>query len=94
MKMNHDRNPLFEALNFKQKRVLEVGPGDGVFTRRYLPEAAEIVCVEPNEGIFEALQSDWLAAGHSARLSLINGRFEEVDLPPQAFDFVIFAHSF
>ena len=92
--MKDDRNPLFDPLEFEHKQVLEVGPGDGAFTVRYLPAAASVVCIEPDATIFKTLQENWQTAGHSATLSLLNGRFEETPLPTEAFDFVIFAHSF
>lgn len=71
-------------------RVLEIGPGTGVATRRLLEAGAVVVAVEPDPALADYLVDSALGAD----VQVVPGLFEEVDLEADAFDLVVAATSF
>ncbi len=71
--------------------TLEIGPGTGQATADLLRRGARVTAVEigPNLAAFLRRKFDG-----DARLQVITGAFEEVDLPSGAFDLVFAATSF
>jgi SAM-dependent methyltransferase len=72
-------------------RILEIGAGPGLATKRLAESGASVVAVEPNEALAEQLRGS-LASGHA--IEVIVAPFEEVDLPPSSFDLVTSATAF
>ena len=69
------------------RRVLEIGPGEGVLTRALLDRGATVVAVEVDPALVEELEflfADEIAEG---RLQLVPGDATKVDFPP--FDIVV-----
>jgi 16S rRNA (adenine1518-N6/adenine1519-N6)-dimethyltransferase len=69
------------------RRVLEIGPGEGVLTRALLDRGAHVTAVEIDPALVEELEfffADDIADG---RLELILGDATRVDFPP--FDIVV-----
>ena len=74
-------------------RMLEVGPGSGLATRRMLAyQPSMLVAVEPDRGF--AAELDQLAAAYPGRMQWLNARFEDAALPAQTFDLAFAATSF
>jgi SAM-dependent methyltransferase len=71
-------------------RVIEVGPGTGLVTRRLLGAGAHVTGIEPN-----AAMSAYLGRTITdPRLDVIVDAFEDVDLSPDSFDLAVAATSF
>ena len=66
-------------------RVLEIGSGDGRLTRRYAPNVASIIAIDPDAGAIAELQQEF---------SHVDARaigVEALTLPDQSVDVVLFA---
>jgi SAM-dependent methyltransferase len=70
-------------------RVLELGPGTGLVTRRLLEAGATVVAVEPNANLAAHLR-----AAFGARLTVLEATFEEAAVGEDAFDLALAATSF
>ncbi|MCM2466453.1 16S rRNA (adenine(1518)-N(6)/adenine(1519)-N(6))-dimethyltransferase RsmA [Methanoculleus oceani] len=69
------------------RRVLEIGPGEGILTRALLDRGAEVIAVEIDPALVEELEivfADEIAEG---RLEIVRGDAKKVDIPP--FDIVV-----
>lgn len=71
------------------RRVLEVGIGDGRFTRRYAHLVASVVALDPDAKVVDALRENALPSNVNARAA----DFLVTPLPVFAFDLVLFAWS-
>ena len=71
-------------------RVIEVGPGTGLVTRRLLGAGAHVTGIEPNTAM-SAYLGRTIA---DPRLDVIVDAFEDVDLSPDSFDLAVAATSF
>jgi SAM-dependent methyltransferase len=71
-------------------RVLEVGPGTGIVTRRLLTAGARVVAVEPDPSLASYLKE----AMSSEDLQIIGASFEEAEIDAGAFDLAVAATSF
>lgn len=72
-------------------RVVEIGAGTGQATRRLIDAGASVVAVEPAQALAEQLVA---RVTPNDRLEVIVGAFEDVDLPPFAFDLATAATAF
>lgn len=72
------------------RRVLEIGPGTGQVTGRLLAAGAEVVAVELGTRLAGALRR---ALPHE-RLTVVEGDFATVDLPPGPYDLAVCATAF
>src|SRR6185437_1340872 len=70
-------------------RILEVGPGTGLVTRRLLATGASVVAVEPNPNLASYLRD---AFGHD--LTVVEALLEEAELDDGDFDLALAATSF
>jgi SAM-dependent methyltransferase len=73
-------------------RVLEIGPGTGLVTRRLLAAGASVVAVEPNPNLAAFLRQSFEDVGTALRV--IEAPFEEAELNDAAFDLAVAATSF
>jgi 2-polyprenyl-3-methyl-5-hydroxy-6-metoxy-1,4-benzoquinol methylase len=73
--------------SFAGLRVLEIGCGDGRLTRRYAPQAASVIAIDPSAGSVAALRAEQPAV--DARAVGI----EDLELPPGSIDVAIFSWS-
>jgi len=69
------------------RRVLEIGPGEGILTRALLDRGASVVAVEIDPGLVEELEVTFADDIDEGRLEIIPGDATKVDLPP--FDIVV-----
>jgi ubiquinone/menaquinone biosynthesis C-methylase UbiE len=84
---------LQDVLDWKGKRLLEIGCGDGRLTQRLAAFGpASIEAVDPDPGRIR-LARKALPRGGSRRIHLHVGHAEKLRYPDAAFDAVVFAWS-
>jgi SAM-dependent methyltransferase len=71
-------------------RVVEVGPGTGIVTRRLLSAGARVVAIEPDPALARHL-ADAFAGRH---LEIVNAPFEEAGLADDSAELIVAATSF
>ena len=69
------------------RRVLEVGPGEGILTRALLDHGAHVIAVEIDPALVEELEIVFADEIEGSRLEIVSGDAKKVDLPP--FDIVV-----
>ena len=82
-----------QSIDFTNKDVLEIGCGSGKFTLEYLLQANSILAIDPDSEGIETLQESW----PSNQPPTVDFRVADIltlDLPPDAYDVVIFSRSF
>jgi SAM-dependent methyltransferase len=72
-------------------RVVEIGAGPGLATKRLLEACASVVAVEPSEALAAQLSA---RMGIAAGLEVVVSAFEDAELVPSSFDLVVAATSF
>ena len=72
-------------------RVLEIGAGSGLATKRLLECAGFVVAVEPSDALAEQLRA---RLGTAEWLEVVVAAFEDVELPSSSFDLVTAATAF
>lgn len=78
--------------SFAGLRVLEIGCGNGRLTQRYAADAASVLAIDPDEAALARFRETMPAAlrGH---VELGAAPLEDLDLPGDRFDIVLFAWS-
>jgi 16S rRNA A1518/A1519 N6-dimethyltransferase RsmA/KsgA/DIM1 with predicted DNA glycosylase/AP lyase activity len=74
-------------VSFASRRVVEIGCGDGRLTRHYARVAESVVAIDPDADAVAELASEFPTV--DARVI----GFEELVLPPQSIDIVLFSWS-
>ena len=69
------------------RRVLEIGPGEGVLTRALLDRGAHVSAVEIDPALVEELELAFADEIEENRLEIVLGDAKKVDIPP--FDIVV-----
>jgi len=69
------------------RRVLEIGPGEGILTRALIERGAEVIAVEIDPALVEELEVTFADEIGEGRLEIIKGDARKVDIPP--FDIVV-----
>ncbi|MDN7011582.1 16S ribosomal RNA methyltransferase A [Methanoculleus sp. FWC-SCC3] len=64
------------------RRVLEIGPGEGILTRALLDRGAEVIAVEIDPALVEELEIAFADEIGEGRLEIIHGDAKKVDIPP------------
>ena len=83
---------LKEMTEWRGKRVLEIGCGDGRLTRRLASLGAQIEAIDPNKEMI-VLARKQLPARYSDRVQFKVRTAEDLKYPPGTFDIVVFAWS-
>jgi SAM-dependent methyltransferase len=71
------------------RRILEIGPGTGLVTRRLLATGSSVVAVEPNPNL-----ATYLEDACAGDLRVVEATLEDAELEQGAFDLVVAATSF
>lgn len=74
----------------KEDRVLEIGPGTGVLTRRILPLVQALISVEIDRDLCKMLVKEF---GQRENFLLLQGDFLELDVDPQLISFEKFQNQ-
>jgi ubiquinone/menaquinone biosynthesis C-methylase UbiE len=78
--------------DFRDRRVLELGCGDGRLTLGIAEEAASVLAFDPDrEAVERARQS--LPAEFAERVTYLVASGKEIDIEPLSFDLVVFSWS-
>ncbi len=77
------KNNVKEA-SLKEARILEIGPGTGILTRRLLPLVQSLVAVEIDQDLCKLLTNN---LGKKENFLLLQGDFLSLDLPSLLVDF-------
>lgn len=77
------------GIDFKNKKILEVGCGTGRFTERMLPLCKEIVCIDPDDAALSVLRNNL----NDTRITIFKGSLETIDIKKEYFDYVVFPWS-
>ena len=83
---------LRELVDFRGKRVLELGAGDGRLTFGYARQAASVLAVDPDEEAIAAAR-EALPRRLARKVELRVAGAEELDDLPAAFDLAFFSWS-
>lgn len=85
---------IHELVEFRGKRVLEVGCGDGRMTWRYADQAASVLALDTDEmKIEEAIDSTPRDLRSRVDFLVADITDKELELPQDSFDVAILAHS-
>jgi ubiquinone/menaquinone biosynthesis C-methylase UbiE len=83
---------LAEVVDFRAKRVLEVGAGDGRLTWRIAAETASLLAIDPDEERIEHARAD-LPGELSGRVNFRVMDAAELDVPRRSFDVALLSWS-
>jgi tRNA1(Val) A37 N6-methylase TrmN6 len=85
---------LSDLVDMHQRRVLEIGSGDGRLTWRYAARAAHVTAVEPFAGSLEKARAA-LPAALRGRVHFHHGDIGDfaASRPPELFDVALFSWS-
>jgi len=96
LKIDPEKNEiraLKEMADWRGKRVLEIGCGNGRLTRRLTERlGAQVDALDPDRGLI-AIAKENLPARYSDRARFKVGSAENLKYPKQTFDIVVFAWS-
>ena len=82
-------NNLIAACPLEHRTVLEIGCGDGTFTRQYVRMTGKVVGIDPSSiDLIDAKKKT-----RSSRVSFVQGEAEGLPFPSESFDIVLFASS-
>jgi predicted RNA methylase len=83
---------ILRAADFRERRVLEVGSGEGRLTWGFAPLAASVLAFDPDETVVATARADCTEElGEKVRFEV--ARAEEIDVPPHSVDLVFFSWS-
>ncbi len=83
---------LHDYADFSDKRVLEIGCGDGRLTWRYADRAAFVVAIDPKAEDIEIALED-CPADLRHKIEFRVARLEELDIPAEKFDLALLSWS-
>jgi 16S rRNA (adenine1518-N6/adenine1519-N6)-dimethyltransferase len=82
-------NQIIDAAQLtKSDRILEIGPGTGILTRRLLPQVQAVTAVEIDRDLCKKLVKSF---GNLDNFLLLQGDILSLDLPSQLANFLLFA---
>jgi ubiquinone/menaquinone biosynthesis C-methylase UbiE len=83
---------ILRAADFRGRRVLEVGSGEGRLTWGFAPLAAFVLAFDPDEEVVATARAD-CAEDLREKVSFAVASAEEIDVPPNSVDLVFFSWS-
>jgi 2-polyprenyl-3-methyl-5-hydroxy-6-metoxy-1,4-benzoquinol methylase len=83
---------LLDFADFTNKRVLEIGCGDGRLTWRYADRAAHVIAIDPEADRIETAIKDTPAALKD-RVEFQTNSIEELQAPKDLFDCIFMSWS-
>ena len=78
--------------NWRDKRVLEIGCGNGRLTLRLAGLGASVQAIEPDKQLISTARKE-LPARYSKRVHYKVGSAQELKYPKESFEVVVFAWS-
>ena len=89
---NNEVRALKEMAEWRGKRVLEIGCGNGRLTRRLAKLGAQVDALDPDKTLIATARKE-LPARYSDRIRFKVGSVENLKYSQQTFDIVVFAWS-
>jgi len=83
---------LKQVTNWRNKRVLEIGCGNGRLTRRLARLGAHIHAIDPNADLIKRAR-EALPNAYATRIRFNVGKSTKLSHPNEVFDVVLFAWS-
>jgi 2-polyprenyl-3-methyl-5-hydroxy-6-metoxy-1,4-benzoquinol methylase len=83
---------LGQVVDFRGKRVLEVGCGDGRLTWRYAPAAAQVFAIDPDEELIHTAV-ETTPADLADRVRFAVGDVVEMEYEPGSYDVALLSWS-
>jgi ubiquinone/menaquinone biosynthesis C-methylase UbiE len=83
---------VLRAADFRGRRVLEVGCGEGRLTWGFAPLAASVLAFDPSEEAIAQARAE-CADELRAKVRFEVARAEEIEVPPQSVDLLFFSWS-
>ena len=83
---------ILRGADFWQRRVLEVGSGDGRLTWGFAPLAGSVLAFDPDENVVSRARAE-CAEELRDKVRFEVARAEEIDVPPNSVDLVFFSWS-
>jgi predicted RNA methylase len=83
---------ILRAADFRERRVLEVGSGEGRLTWGFAPLAASVLAFDPDEAVVASARDDCTEALRE-KVRFEVARADEIDVPPHSVDLVFFSWS-
>ena len=78
--------------DWRGKRVLEIGCGNGRLTRRIANLGTQVIAIDPDRKLITTARKE-LPARYSERVRFKAGSAQELKFPKETFDIVVFAWS-
>lgn len=83
---------ILRTADFRERRVLEVGSGEGRLTWGFAPRAASVLAFDPDPDVVATARSECVdEVREKVRFEV--ARAEEIDVPPHSVDLVFFSWS-
>jgi predicted RNA methylase len=83
---------ILRAADFRGRRVLEVGSGEGRLTWGFAPLAASVLAFEPDEAVVATARAE-CAEELREKVRFEVALAEEIEVPPASVDLVFFSWS-
>ena len=83
---------LHDYADFRGKRVLEIGCGDGRLTWRYADRVAHVIAIDPKAADIETAVADCPAELRD-KIEFRMARLEDLSLPVEKFDLALLSWS-
>jgi ubiquinone/menaquinone biosynthesis C-methylase UbiE len=83
---------ILRAADFRGRRVLEIGSGEGRLTWGFAPLVASVLAFDPDEDVVTTARADCpQELREKVRFEVASA--EEIEVPPQSVDLVFFSWS-
>jgi predicted RNA methylase len=83
---------ILRAADLRERRVLEVGSGEGRLTWGFAPLAASVLAFDPDPDVVATARAE-RAEELREKVRFEVARAEGIDVPPLSFDLVLFSWS-
>jgi ubiquinone/menaquinone biosynthesis C-methylase UbiE len=83
---------ILRAADFRERRVLEVGSGEGRLTWGFAPLAASVLAFDPDEEVIATARAE-CSEELCEKVRFEVARAEEIDVPSHSVDLVFFSWS-
>ena len=83
---------VLRAADFRGRRVLEIGSGEGRLTWGFAPLAASVLAFDPDDEVVAAARAE-CSEELREKVRFAVARADEIEVPPHSVDLVFFSWS-
>jgi protein-L-isoaspartate O-methyltransferase len=91
---NRYASSMLDELDFEDKRVLEVGFGNGWLINDKWQQVRAMTAVEDSLELVEKATDRWADTPVAEKVTFVHGDMGVLLLPEHAYDLVVFSHSY